>query len=526
MAAEVPDDDAWRRSLWHGWWSARPPPAYWLTRSAFLRALGLVYLVAFLVTAWQLEPLIGERGILPVSWLLEDVGAAHETWLQAVWDLPTIFWIDDSDGFMQSAAWLGVALSAGVVAGLANVPIVAALWGLYLSFVHVGQIFYGYGWELMMCETGFLAIFLAPTWDPRPLSGRAPPSRPVLVLLRWLLFRVMFGAGLIKIRGDACWSDLTCLFHHFETQPIPSPASWYFHHLPGWALRGGVALNHVAELVAPWGVLVPWRPVRHGAGLVMAAFQVMLIVSGNLSFLNWLTLVLAIACFDDGALRRLAPRALRKRAASRAAHDPEPSRARRAVTWTLVGVIGVLSVNPVVNMLSSRQLMNASFDPFHLVNTYGAFGSVSETRREVVLEGTHDPTPGPDTEWKAYEFPCKPGDPTRRPCLVTPYHYRLDWQMWFAALGDYRSQPWIVRLVHALLKGNETVPRLLAHDPFPERPPRHIRASLYRYELTGPDSAGDAWWTRERVGTYLQPLSLGDPGLRRFLRRHGWLRHR
>jgi hypothetical protein len=218
----------------------------------------------------------------------------------------------------------------------------------------------------------------------------------------------------------------------------------------------------------------------------------------------------AIACFDDDFLRRLAPRAL-------LLTNRPPSRPHRAAAIALAALVAVLSIEPVLNLFSPRQAMNRSFDRLHLVNTYGAFGSVGKERYEVVLEGTSDPHPGPDTVWRAYEFPCKPGDPARRPCVISPYHYRLDWQLWFAAMSTIGREPWLVRLVWKLLRGDADVKPLLAVDPFPDAPPRFIRAELWRYEFTRPGDGDPNWWRREKAGEYLRPVSLDDPELREFL---------
>ena len=294
----------------------------------------------------------------------------------------------------------------------------------------------------------------------------------------------MLGAGLIKLRGDPCWTDLTCLVDHYQTQPNPSPLSYYFNELPLWAHRTGVLFNHLAELVAPWGLFGP-RRVRHLAGAIIVAFQGMLILSGNLSFLNWLTVAVALSAFDDSAFLRLLPGRLRATAEEglrRVVANAKESSARKWTTVALGVVVLLLSIAPVVNMISPDQRMNASFDPFYLVNTYGAFGSIEHERHEVVLEGTReDPTSSgqASTRWVEYEFPCKPGDPRRRPCLVTPYHYRLDWQMWFAGLSSPSRQPWILKLAYELLRGNRAVAALLSKDPFAASPPRYVRARLF-----------------------------------------------
>jgi hypothetical protein len=332
-----------------------------------------------------------------------------------------------------------------------------------------------------------LAVFLCPWRTWRPFAS-APPEIAVW-LFRWLVVRVMLGAGLIKLRGDPCWRELTCLVTHYETQPNPSPLSWALHQMPPWFQTSGVLFNHFVELVCPFFAFGP-RRARHVAGTLMVAFQVALILSGNLSFLNWLTIVPAIACFDDSFFRF-----------RRGASVPPPSKALRRAATLYAFVVGILSLGPTANLLSPRQAMNAGFDPLYLVNTYGAFGSISKVRDEIVLEGSED-----GREWKEYELPCKPGDPMRRPCLVTPYHYRLDWQMWFAAMSTYQEEEyWFRPLVGRLLRNDPQTLALFANDPFPDRPPRFVRALVYRYELTRRGEPG--WWKRTLIGSWMTPIA-------------------
>jgi hypothetical protein len=289
----------------------------------------------------------------------------------------------------------------------------------------------------------------------------------------------------------------------------------------------GVLFNHFVELVVPWFAF-GLRRWRHAAGVLLVTFQVSLILSGNLSFLNWLTIVPAIACFDDTAFALL----LRKWAAWRTAllvrfQQLRPSRLHVRATKVLAVVVALLSVGPVMNLVSCTQAMNRSFDPLDIVNTYGAFGSVDRERYEVILEGTSGAIPDPGSRWEEYELPCMPADPKRRPCFITPYHYRLDWQMWFVGNGAARGEPiedepWLVHLVWQLLRGEPSPKSLLARDPFPSEPPRWIRAGLWRYRFSESHEDG-AWWTRERVDEYLRPLSLEDRGLREYMRNYGWL---
>jgi hypothetical protein len=496
---------------------SRSAPSYWLTRFVFFRMLGLVYTVAFAIVVVQWEALLGSDGLLPAADFLAALGRSH-TGAEAFLSAPTLFWLGASDEWFQACAWLGLGASLALLLGLANAPLLALLWLLYGSFARVGQIFYGYGWDILLLETGFLGIFLAPLWRPGPFPRASPPSRTVIVLLRWLTLRLMLGAGLIKLRIDPCWRDLSCMVFHYETQPNPNPLSWYFHQLPFWFHQLEVLGNHAVELVAPLFVFGP-RRLRLVAGLSIIAFQVLLILSGNLSFLNWLTIAVAIACLDDGLLRPLAPERWLARLDASVSGAREGSAARIA-RYALAAGVAVLSVSPVLNMLSPHQQMNVAFDPFDLVNSYGAFGRITRERFEIVLEGTPDDPRDPAARWVEYEFACKPGAPSRRPCWISPYHLRLDWQMWFLAMPRSGPEPWFLHLVAKLLEGDAATRRLLAPGPFETGPPRAIRAQYYAYRLTRPGESG--WWERRLVRAYLPPLTRDDPRLLEALRRRGW----
>jgi hypothetical protein len=459
--------------------------SYWLTRFLILRLLGGIYAVAFLVAINQIIPLVGAHGLLPVNnYLNGDMG---------FFQLPTLFWWVRSDTALLTVAWTGFMMSCVVVAGFANAPLMALLWFLYMSIVNVGQDWYGYGWEIQTLETGFLAIFLCPLVDARPFPRREPPF-PVIALFRWLILRIMLGSGLIKLRGDKVWTHWTALYYHFETQPIPGPFSRWFHFLPRWILRMGVWYNFLAELVAPWLVFLP-RLVRHTAGVIIVLLQVILIFSGNLSFLNWLTIVPALACFDDRFWSRLLPRVLvRKAAAAREA--AEPSQGMHITAWVLAVVIAIFSIQPVLNLLSNEQVMNASFDPLNLVNTYGAFGSVGQERLNVIFEGSRD-----SVTWIPYPYKGLPVALNKRPPQVAPYQLRLDWQMWFAAMSTPDEYPWTYTLVDHLLRGDEATVSLFAGNPFPGKPPVYVRAVLYRYRFAPP---GDPlWWRRDSLGIWI-----------------------
>jgi hypothetical protein len=484
---------------------ASPPSTWYLTRFCLLRFLGFVYAVAFLVAALQIVPLIGADGLTPAGPFLALLQDHFGSRSQAILNFPSLFWLGLSDHLLAGLAWAGFALSLLVLAGYANAIIMALLWALYMSYVHIGQVWYSYGWEIQLLETGFLAIFLCPLLDPRPFSRRPPPIL-ILWLYRWLGFRIMLGAGLIKLRGDSCWRDLTCLYYHYETQPLPNPLSRLLEFAPHWFQKFGVLWNFFIELIVPWFSFWP-RLSRHIAGLLLISFQFTLICSGNLAFLNWLTIVPFIACFDDTFLRRILPSFIVRRAEGAAA-DPLPKLAYTIASGCVALLIACLSVSPVLNLISPSQAMNSSFDPLDLVNTYGAFGSVGRERREIVFEGTQDDLITSHTQWKEYQFPYKPGDPMRRPPIITPYYGRLDWQIWFAAMASPQDYPRALKFLWKLLQNDPGTLSLLANNPFPDSPPHYIRARLYKYQFAPPGEP--AWWQRTLLGDWLPPLTTSD----------------
>jgi hypothetical protein len=464
-------------------------PSCWYSRFLLERALALIYLVAFIAAANQFVPLLGDHGLVPVAHFTQAVPFSAS---------PSLFFFASTDIAFRTAAWAGIALSCLVfssypsrLGSLAAGAVWAALWVLYLSFVNVGQIFYGFGWETLLLEAGFLAIFAG--------SGRREPNRLLLWMWRWLTFRVMFGAGLIKLRGDGCWRDLTCLDYYFETQPIPNPLSWYFHWLPPAVHHGGVLLNHFVELIVPFALFTP-QPGAAIAGFLIIAFQLVLIVSGNLSWLNWLTLALAISAIDDKWLSWIP------------IYRPEllpETRGHRIAVYALGVAVAALSLGPVLNMLSPSQVMNTSFEPLHLVNTYGAFGSITRGRREIVIEGTDEPELTDRTVWREYEFRGKPGEVFRMSPQIAPYHLRLDWLMWFAAMDSPENHPWFTALLVKLLEGDPAMLSLMRTNPFPNRPPRVIRAEMFSYRFTTPEERRRTgqWWIRKPLGLYFPPVS-------------------
>lgn len=464
---------------------------YYLTRMCFQRGLALIYAIGFINILNQWPALLGSTGLLPASKII-----ATRKFLEN----PSIFFVNSSDGMFKIAGYFGLVFSLFAIFGLSekfgllvSMATWFLLWALYLSFVNIGQIWYSFGWESMLLEIGFLSIFFG--------SDDIKPSLIVIWLLRWVLFRNMFGAGLIKMRSDACWKDLTCLFYYYETQPMPNPLSIYFHHLPKVVHRGCVLFNHFAELVVPFFYFAP-ATMATIAGLITIIFQTSLIVSGNLSFLNYLTIVMAIPCLNDRFLGEILK-----------LYKPELKDIvlpQSLLLYALLILILYLSIRPVKNLFSHYQVMNTSFDRFHLVNTYGAFGSITRRRYEIIIEGTCDRTINEDTHWYAYEFKGKPGRIDKTPRIIAPYHLRLDWLMWFAAMSSYHYHPWILRLAEHLLRGDERVLSLLERDPFAGKKPKFLRMVRYEYyfERLGCKNI----WKRENAQDYLPAIFLNERG--------------
>lgn len=462
---------------WLDWFDAHD---FEIARQVLQRGVGAIAFVAFLSTLNQFRPLLGEHGIAPVPELLRIARRLRG---------PTLFRWGYTDRRLVAIAVAGLVLAASVVAGAPQlgppwVPMLVflALWILYLSIVNVGQTFYGFGWEMLLCEALFTVAFLG--------SNDQPPPITIVVAIWWLVFRLEFGAGMIKIRGGSEWRDLTALTYHHETQPMPNPLSRQAHLLPKWFHKGEVLGNHFAQLVVPFFLFVP-GPVGSVAATIVILTQLWLIVTGNFAWLNWITVVLAASAITDSAWHWLIP-AIPTDLGTDAATTP---------LWWFVIVAAVtvlllvLSVRPVQNLASRRQLMNASFNRWMLVNAYGAFGTVTKRRIEFVVEGTLEENPDDDAEWREYGFKGKPGDVRAVPRQWAPYHLRLDWLMWFLPLGRM-WEPWFEMFLLRLLEADAPTLRLLRTDPFDGSRPHWVRVRAYHYRFTTHAeyrATGDRW---------------------------------
>lgn len=443
------------------WGENLQPPTHEAAREIFIRLLGLVYLFAFASLWTQIAGLIGHDGILPVDRFLPAARAHFGA--NAAHYFPTLFWLNSSDTALKLVCAAGGALSLLLILGAAPTPILVCLWALYLSLTTAGQDFLGFQWDILLLETGFLAIFL------RGAAG--------LWLLRWLLFKLLFESGTVKLlSGDPAWRNLTALYYHYETQPLPTWVGWYAQQLPHWFQRLSALYMFAVELAAPFLIFLPRRP-RVLAFAAIVSLQTLIALTGNYCFFNLLTMALCVLLLDDAFLRW-------KPAA--------PARPSRWPAWAMVLVAAVSLLSP------------SALAPFHVSNRYGLFAVMTTSRPEIIIEGSRD-----GTTWSEYKFKWKPSDLNSRPRFVAPHQPRLDWQMWFAALGPTQQSPWFFNLAGRLFQGSPAVIGLFANNPFPDSPPRYLRALVYDYHFTNfAQKRGDgAWWRREPEGLFCPVLS-------------------
>lgn len=452
----------------------------------FLRSLGAIYLIAFLSFEAQIAGLIGARGILPAAHFLDAVRENYGG--LAALRLPTIFWLGSSDLFLKLTCIAGAISALAIILGFARRAALGVAFVLYLSLVSVGQTFFSFQWDYLLLESGFLAIFLL------PLLSR-------VWLFRWLLFRLMFLSGTAKLLShDPVWRNLTALEYHYQTQPLPTPFAWYFHQCPPDFQKLSCLFLFFVELAVPFLIFAP-RHLRFFAGAMTIALQALIFITGNYAFFNLLAVAACLLLYDDAAFRRTWKTPARR---------PAPSVFRGSVTVVLFLFILLASGFELMEVFARTMPRPAAaalgwIAPFGVVNTYGLFAVMTTSRMEIVVEGSND-----GQTWLPYGFKYKPGDPRRAPVWVQPYQPRLDWQMWFAALSSYPSQPWFVGFMERLLEGSPDVQALLSANPFLSGPPRYIRAQVYDYKFTTIAErrrAGD-WWRREPMGAYFPVVSL------------------
>ncbi len=469
-------------------------------RNLFLRLLGVIFLIAFLSLIVQIDVLFGSRGLLPAADYLDAIRASA-TWV----DAPTIFWIDGSDRMLRGVAIAGALLSFGLILNLAPRYCLLALWALYLSLVTVGQDFLSFQWDNLLLEAGFFGLFVTPG-GLRP--KRPPPPHPIAVfLMQWLVLRLHVESGAAKLlTADPTWRDLTAMVSYYETAPIPTWVGWYAHQMPLWAHQACALFTFVVELGVP---LFMWGPRRFRAAvfLLMMAMQVSVILTANYGFFNCLTIVVCLFVLDDEHLRWMA----RRFGIALAPPCPRPASPGRTLLLAIVAAVLVtVSVIPFFPFLSPPAAISQAVLPLRRIlnsvrsiNAYHLFASMTQVRREVVIEGSTD-----GSTWLPYEFGYKPGDPDRAPPFVAPHQPRLDFQLWFLLLGGPPRAQYFQNLLVRLFEAPEVVAPLFVRNPFPGRPPPTIRLAFYRYRFTdwATRRATGAWWQRELLG-YSQPLT-------------------
>jgi predicted DCC family thiol-disulfide oxidoreductase YuxK len=492
------------------------PPSYAASRRLFLRLLALVYVCAFFSLGTQIAGLRGPDGIVPVG---PELSALHRMLgAEAYYLAPTLCWIDAGSTFLRALCWSGVGIAVLLFLDLAPALCALCLWALYLSLTVAGGDFLNFQWDYLLLEAGLLAVFLAPWRLARLGRDRARDGEPPVLaryLLWWLLFRLMFGSGVVKLAsGDPTWRSLSALQYHYETQPLPTIFGWFAHRAPEWFQSFSVGVMFAIQLGVPFLIFTPRRIRRWGCAL-MIGLESLILLTGNYGFFNLLSIAMCLSLLDDSVLRRFVPRRWRTEPAPPTTQRPGRAQATLTGVWAaLVALVTGLQiadfVRPADRTLEGKHIVRwigEELEPLRSISTYGLFARMTMERREIVVQGSND-----GVEWRDYEFKFKPDRLDRPPCWVTPHMPRLDWQMWFAALGGVRANSWFERLLARLLVGKRDVLDLLASDPFPDGPPRQIRALLYRYRFTTNEErrASGNWWKREELGTFFPATPLRD----------------
>ncbi|MGH9612833.1 MAG: lipase maturation factor family protein [Bryobacteraceae bacterium] len=469
------------------------PLEYQFTQWLFLRLLSLIYLIAFLSMETQITGLIGSNGILPIGRFLAAVRQYYGA--SAWWMAPTVFWWGSSDAVLRAICSAGMIAAALAFLGLVPRVMLAIAYALYVSICSGGQDFMSFQWDMLLLEAGFLALFL----------GR---SNTVVWLFRWLVFRLMFLSGSAKLLShDRTWRNLTALTYHYWTQPLPTSVAWYMSQLPLTFQKMSTICTFAVELVIPFLLFAP-RLIRHFAAFCIIGFQALIALTGNYTFFNFLTMALCLFAFDDASLRHIWPSRLTPKFRVR---GPASWRVRRSIAILAVILVALGVFHFVIAFggalpgpgLAALRVTS----PLGIVNSYGLFAVMTTSRPEIVMQGSND-----GSTWKDYAFRYKPGDVKRAPGWNQPFQPRLDWQMWFAALSNYQSSPWFVNFAVRLLQGSQPVLALLQTNPFPDSPPKYVRALVYDYHFTdfATRRATGAWWRRDYAGPYLPAISLND----------------
>ncbi len=481
-------------------------PTYFTARRLFLRSLGFIHLIAFVSLWTQVDGLIGQNGISPVGEYLSFARA--QVGAQAPLLLPSLCWVDSSDTFLHFLCGVGAASSVLLLAGFLPAISLLILYVCYLSLTVAGQTFLSFQWDILLLETGFLAIFFAPwKWRLRR-NDAAPLARLGLFLLKLLLFKLMFMSGLVKLTsGDDSWWNLTALHYHLETQPLPTPLGWWMQQSADGFKRFATGFVLFVEVLAPFLIWGPRRLRLIGCALLVT-LQGLIALTGNYAFFNLLTIALCLLLIDDASWSRALRRSKRNGVRTASLSPGVQHCCAVAALVLLLPINGWLifsAFKPKASPPRALAAFYSSLEPFRIVNGYGLFRVMTRTRPEIIVEGSAD-----GIDWVPYTFRWKPGEEKDPPRWVAPHQPRLDWQMWFAALGGARENIWFYGLAASLLRNSSSVVQLLERNPFPERPPRYIRAVLYDYRFSTRRERRETgnWWMREQKREYLRPVSL------------------
>jgi hypothetical protein len=514
-------------------------------RWLFLRAMGLIYFSAFYALLFQVKGLIGTQGILPAGEYLDDarsLGAAR------FWYAPTLLWLSSSNHMLMALMWVGLIAAVILIVNIWPRAMLLVCFVCYLSFVCAAQDFSGYQSDGMLLEAGFLSLFLAPGGLLPGWGAKRPPARAAVLLLLWEWFRIYFESGVVKLEsGDPTWRNLTAMYEYYQNGPLPTWIGWYVQHLPYWFHKATAGATLGMELALVWMAFLP-RRWRIACFFIVTAWQIGVIATANYTFLNYLVLVLAFLLLDDAFLRRFVPARWRQEQIAEspeeqrerggmvgdqpvadagepeAAGEPEhETEQREPARWLVAAGIAVRAIAltwvfyatavELVQMFWHEVPVPASpvaaLEPFRIANQYGLFAVMTPHRYEIEFQGSND-----GQNWVAYPFRYKPQDVRERPGIYAPYQPRFDWNLWFASLGSWLQNPLVPRTEELLLQGDQDVLGLFAGNPFPNAPPKYVRAVIWQYWFSTPEQKREqgVWWTRQYLGTYAPTITLREDG--------------
>src|SRR5580692_3615301 len=511
-----------------------------VSRWIFLRALGLIYLSAFFSLVFQIRGLIGPVGILPAGEFLRAV--AESAGRGRFWYAPTAFWLSSSSNMLMAVCWIGIVASVLAVLNAWPRGALFVCFLCFLSFVSAAGEFSGYQSDGMLLEAGFIALFFAPHGLRPGLGVGQPPIRASVFLLLWEWFRIYFESGVAKIAsGDPEWRHFTALDEYYSNGPLPTWIGWYLQHFPHWFHAATAFLTLALELVLVFMVFLPrrWRIVCF---FIVTPWQLGVILTANYTILNYLVLALGIFLLDDRFLQRFIPERWKDRWATAPTAEvaievgsanelveakveaAESGGSAAPVDWThsmrhqlanlqltltcvmFVWLFYASSALLVWMVWQSAPLPSGpvvALEPFRIADRYGLFARMTRGRYEIEFQGSMD-----GKNWTTYQFQNKPQDPHEAPRIYAPYQPRFDWNLWFASLSDWRSDPIVVRTEERLLAGSADVAALFKSNPFPQEPPRVVRAVIWQYWFSTRKEKREQgiWWTRQLLGLYAPTL--------------------